>query len=137
MVPLMWDHPSFSFSPSCFEDNDLFAGVTLDNPATYHEAMASPHAAEWMDALQEEFMSLKELGVYCLIPQTSVPTGYRIICRHPIFCLKQDKHSNPLHFKAQYVCKRYSAVYTTVEKLSDGNGKLIRGVEMPWVICDT
>jgi hypothetical protein len=32
------------------------------------EAMASPYAVQWTAALKEEFESLKDLGVYKLVP---------------------------------------------------------------------
>ena len=64
--------------------NDFwFAGATSDydspDPATYQEAMASPYAADWMKAFQEEFQSLKDLGVYMLISCSSVPAGCHIM----------------------------------------------------------
>lgn len=81
------------------DDDSWFTGAAsnsgLTDPATYHEAMASPHATEWTKALQEEFQSLKDLGVYKLVPQSSVPSG-----RHIIFKLKHNEHGNPTHFKA-------------------------------------
>jgi hypothetical protein len=39
-----------------------------DDPASYAEAMASPYAVQWTAALKEEFESLKDLGVYKLVP---------------------------------------------------------------------
>ena len=73
--------------------------------------MTSPHAAEWTRALQEEFASLKDLGVYRLVPRSSVPSGRRIMRGRPVFKLKRDEHGNPSRFKARYVCRGYSAVY--------------------------
>jgi hypothetical protein len=50
-----------------------------DDPSTYSEAMSSPHATEWTAALQEEFASLKDLGVYKLVPRSSVPPSRKIM----------------------------------------------------------
>jgi len=82
-----------------------------DDPSTYSEAMSSPHATEWTAALQEEFASLKDLGVYKLVPRSSVPPGRKIMRGRPVFKLKRDQDGNPARFKARYVCKGYSAVW--------------------------
>lgn len=82
-----------------------------DDPSTYAEAMASPHAAEWRKALQEEFDSLKQMGVYKLVPRSSVPAGRRIMKGKPVFKLKCDEHGTPVRFKARYVCCGFSTVY--------------------------
>ena len=100
------------------EEDSWFAGTaTIDalntptNPATYQEAMESPYAADWTCALQEEFDSLKELGVYRLVPRSSVPVGCRIMCGRPIFKVKRDENGELTWFKARYVCRGYTAVY--------------------------
>lgn len=71
---------------------------------TYAEAMASPDAVSWRAALQEEFDLLKDLVVYKLIPQASVPKGQQIMKGQPIFCIKHDENGVPVCFKARYVC---------------------------------
>ena len=65
-----------------------------------------------MKALQEEFQSLKDLGVYKLVPCSSVPSRCRIMRGRPIFKLKHDEHGNPAHFKVRYVCRGYTTVYS-------------------------
>ncbi|KAG1875761.1 hypothetical protein F4604DRAFT_1492266, partial [Suillus subluteus] len=63
-----------------------------DDPSTYAEAMASLDAASWTTALQEEFNSLRDLGVYKLVPCSSVPQGRKIMKGRPVFKLKRDQH---------------------------------------------
>ena len=46
-----------------------------DDPTTLKEAMASEDAEEWSRALHEDFKSIKEMGVFKLIPRSSVPHG--------------------------------------------------------------
>jgi hypothetical protein len=82
-----------------------------DDPTTYSEAMASEHASDWTTALTEEFNALWELGIYKLVPQSTVPTGRKIMCGRPVFKLKCDQHSKAVRFKARYVCRSYSAVW--------------------------
>ncbi|KAG2109404.1 uncharacterized protein F5147DRAFT_693218 [Suillus discolor] len=60
------------FAASVPED---FTRECPDDPTTYVEAMASPHATQWRLALQEEFDSLKQTGTYTLVPPSDVPRG--------------------------------------------------------------
>ena len=100
------------------EEDSWFAGAATTktpgvpaNPATYQEAMASLYVANWTRMLHEEFNSLKELGVYHLVPHSSVPAGHCIMCGQPIFKVKQDENGNPMCFKACYVCRGYTTIY--------------------------
>ncbi|KAG2045604.1 hypothetical protein BDR06DRAFT_1015479 [Suillus hirtellus] len=78
-MPLSMPPPRYDF------DHEL-----LDDPASYAEAMASPHACEWTLALQEEFDSLQDLGVYKLVPCSSIPAGCKLMKGHQVFKLKWD-----------------------------------------------
>ncbi|KAG2340548.1 hypothetical protein BDR05DRAFT_950285 [Suillus weaverae] len=84
---------------------DHLTNEMSDDPSTYSEAMASPHAAQWISALQKEFSSLRDLGVFKLVPRSTVPPGCKVMCGHPVFKLKHDYNGNPARFKAHYVCK--------------------------------
>lgn len=90
---------------------DDFEHEHPSDPVTYAEAMSSPHAAAWTAAMRDEFQSLRDLGVYKLVPRTSVPTGRKIMTGRPVFKLKRDQVGNPARFKARYVCRGYSAVW--------------------------
>jgi hypothetical protein len=97
---------------------NLFAAMPVhleheftDDPTTYAEAMASEPTPQWTAALKEEFDSLHDLGVFKLVPRSSIPPGHKIMCGHPVFKLKHDQHSKPVHFKACYICQGYSAVW--------------------------
>lgn len=82
-----------------------------DDPSTYAEAMASDHNVEWTSALKDEFTSLRDLGVYKLVPCLSVPHSRKIMRGRPVFKLKHDQHGQPARFKARYVCRGYSAIW--------------------------
>ncbi|KAG1875762.1 hypothetical protein F4604DRAFT_1581541, partial [Suillus subluteus] len=69
-----------------------------DDPSTYSEAMASPHAAQWTSALQEEFSSLRDLGVYKLVPRSTVPPGHKVMRGRPVFKLKYDHNGDPARY---------------------------------------
>lgn len=90
---------------------DHLATEDHDDPTTYAKAMASSDAASWTAALQKEFPSLCDLGIYKLVPRVSVPRGCKIMKGCPIFKLKRDQHGLPVRYKARYVCRGYSAVW--------------------------
>ena len=58
-----------------------------DEP-TFREAMNSPDADKWTLGIQDELKSLKEMGVYRLIPRSDVPTGRKILCGKWVLLLK-------------------------------------------------
>ncbi|KNZ76823.1 hypothetical protein J132_07008, partial [Termitomyces sp. J132] len=45
----------------------------------------------WQTVYNKELKSLKDMGVYCLIPREEVPTRYRIHCGYPVFALKHNE----------------------------------------------
>ena len=49
-----------------------------DKP-TFRKATNSPDADKWTLGIQDELWSLKEMGVYHLIPRSDVPTGQKIL----------------------------------------------------------
>jgi hypothetical protein len=57
---------------------------------TWEEAQLSAHSEDWCVSFQEELASLKHMGVYELVPHSSVPTGTRIHHRKPVFHVKWD-----------------------------------------------
>lgn len=56
-------------------------------PKTWRQAQASPDASRWKAAYVDELKSLKDMGVYRLVPREEVPSGYRIHCGRPVFAL--------------------------------------------------
>ena len=97
---------------------EVFAAIPDDyenehpsDPVTYAEAMNSDHATEWTQAMRDEFDSLRDLGVYKLVPRSTVPPGRKIMKGRPVFKLKRDQNGDPARFKARYVCRGYSAVW--------------------------
>jgi hypothetical protein len=49
-----------------------------DEPKTWKEAQASSEAEEWRKGYMDELKSLKDMGVYKLVPRSSVPAGTKI-----------------------------------------------------------
>ena len=49
-----------------------------DEPQTWEEAQRSPYAEQWHTGYKEELTSLKDMGVYELVPKSQVPLGQKI-----------------------------------------------------------
>ncbi|TFY52252.1 hypothetical protein EVJ58_g10120 [Rhodofomes roseus] len=81
------------------------------DPATLDEAMASPFRDQWTASLQDEFKSIKDLGVYKLVPRSSVPAGRRILKGKPVFRLKRNEKGEPVRFKSRWCAKGFQQVY--------------------------
>lgn len=63
-----------------------------DEPRTWSEAKVSGDASKWEAAYQEELTSLKEMGVYKLVPRSDIPAGHKIRTGRPVFKIKCDEH---------------------------------------------
>ena len=88
--------------------------LTIDvdkEPKTWREAQNSLDASKWEEANWEEIKSLRDIEVYCLIPQSSVPPEQKIQKGRPIFKIKRDKHGKPVRYKVHLVFKGYKQIY--------------------------
>jgi hypothetical protein len=81
-----------------------------EEPCSLAEALASPDAPKWLAACDEELDSIKNLGVFRLVPRNAA-TGRTIIDGKFVFRLKRDQHGTPVRWKARFVVKGYSAIY--------------------------
>jgi hypothetical protein len=81
-----------------------------EEPCSFAEAMASPEAPKWLAACTEELNSIKNLGVFRLVPHNAA-TGRTIMDRKIIFKLKRDENGLPIRWKARFVVKGYAAIY--------------------------
>ena len=81
-----------------------------DDPP-FHEAMRSPDADKWILGIQEELKSLKEMGVYTLVPRSDVPAGCKVLRGKWVLHLKRDEHGNPVRHKARFAVKGFEQVF--------------------------
>jgi hypothetical protein len=65
-------------------------GTYEPDPATWEEAQSSPHGAEWCLSFQEELSLLQQMGVYELVPHSSVLASCHVHCGKPVFHVKCD-----------------------------------------------
>ncbi|KAG5724824.1 hypothetical protein E4T56_gene12595 [Termitomyces sp. T112] len=94
-----------------FSDIDPLPSNIEEEPRTWEEAKRGPDAEKWEEGYREEMKSLKEMGVYQLIPRSEVPKGQKVRKGRPIFKIKKDKHGNPVRYKVQLVFKGYEQIY--------------------------
>lgn len=82
-----------------------------DEPRTWKEAQESADARQWEEAYREELRSLKEMGVYQLVPREDVPSGHKVQKGRPVFKIKRDENGKAVRFKVRLVFKGYEQVY--------------------------
>jgi hypothetical protein len=59
----------------------------------------------WRLGYMDELNSLKEMGVYTLVPQSEVPHGDKIQKGHPIFKIKWDKNGVAVQWRMFKIVK--------------------------------
>jgi hypothetical protein len=98
---------------SALGDDDLDPRTMgYDNePKTWKEAQASTEAVEWKKGYLDELKSLKEMGVYKLVPRSSVPAGTKIRKGRPVFTRKRDENGNVVRHKVRLVFKGFEQIY--------------------------
>jgi len=82
-----------------------------DEPRTWKEAQASLEAKEWTKGYLDELKSLKEMGIYKLVPRSSVPAGAKIRKGRPVFTRKRDENGNVVRHKVRLVFKGFEQIY--------------------------
>ncbi|KAL7282593.1 hypothetical protein ACG7TL_004064 [Trametes sanguinea] len=76
-----------------------------DEPTSYEEAMSSPEANEWHDAMIKELESIASLGSFKL---TELPPGRKAIGTKWVFLKKRDTDGNVIRYKARLVAQGYT-----------------------------
>jgi len=94
-------------------DPDLVCAVAsglalleAETPSTYKEAMQSEHAALWRAATDKEMAGCEQMGVWELVPRTSVPKFEIITCKW-VFKVKTDSSGAVEVYKARVTPKGF------------------------------
>lgn len=82
-----------------------------DDPRTWEEAKNSIDAEWWKEGYMEELKSLKDMGVYKLIPQDDVPQGKCIWKGKPVFHIKWDETGKAVRWKVHIIFKGFEQIY--------------------------
>ena len=109
--------------------------LEIAEPENINEALASPQAKYWKQAIKEELDSLQERKTWII---TDLPENKRAIGCRWVFKLKTDSDGKPARFKARLVAqgfgqkkgKDYGETYSPVANFS-----VIRTITSP--SCDT
>jgi hypothetical protein len=72
------------------------------DPRSVAEALRSPKAAEWSEAMQEELKSIKDMGVFTLVSRSAVPKGRKVMKGKFVFKTKRDFAGQVSRYKARY-----------------------------------
>ena len=82
-----------------------------DELRSWQEAKASPDAKRWEEGYHDELRSLKDMGVYKLIPRSDVPQGHKIRKGMPVFQIKRDETGKAIRWKVCLVFKGFKQIY--------------------------
>jgi Reverse transcriptase (RNA-dependent DNA polymerase) len=116
-----------------------FGAGEVHVPKSVEEALASPQASFWQEAMDSEVASLYENGTWELVER---PRGVRPVGVKWVFDLKVDSHGNILRFKARLVAKGFMQVegvdfeetYAPVSKYSTTRAILALAASEGWEV---
>ena len=91
--------------------HDHLTPDTHDKPQTWAEAKQSGDAQQWETAYCDELDSLRDMGVYKLVPRTVVPASQKVRTGSPVFKIKRDEHGKAIRFKVRLVFWGYEQIY--------------------------
>ena len=83
------------------------AALEEKTPQSYREAMASPDAAKWKEALDKEMSSCQSQKVWTLVRRDELPKGTNILPCKEVFKIKVDEHGNVAEYKARFTPKGF------------------------------
>lgn len=95
-------------------------------PRSYNQALRSPEASYWKDAISKELDGLIKIGTFEFIPASSVPGGANIMRCHMVFTVKRLADGTVEKFKCRLVADGntqrwgvdFDKVFSTVAKLA-------------------
>jgi len=96
-------HPSTNLFalPVSVQSTADFGDVPI--PKGYEAALKSANAPEWQAAIAKELKGLLDLGVWELIPRSSLPKGANVMRNHWVFAVKRNADGTIAKFKARMV----------------------------------
>ena len=92
----------------------IASGIALleeQTPTTYRQAMASPEALKWKEALDKEMKSCEDLKVWSLVKRSDLPRGANVLPCKEVFKVKVDEHGEIEKHKARVTPKGFRQRY--------------------------
>ena len=87
--------------------------VDIEDPDApeWREALESNECKKWLKGTEAELTSLREMGVYELVPRSKVPTNCSILHGKFVCRLKCDEAGDPVRYKVHWVAKGFQQVW--------------------------
>ena len=93
--------------------DEIILLVNVEDPdaPSWTEALESGDRDKWLEGAEAELNSLREMGVYKLVPCSEVPTN-RSVLRGKFVCrLKRNEIGDPVRHKVRWVAKGFQQVW--------------------------
>jgi hypothetical protein len=93
--------------------DEIILLIDVEDPdaPSWTEALESGDRDKWLEGAEAELNSLREMGVYKLVPCSEVPSNCSILRGKFVCWLKQDKVGNPVRHKVRWVAKGFQQVW--------------------------
>ena len=105
------EQPAQYFLPANGQKQIPKSPLDVPLPTTVQEAMKSPHAHHWREALNTEMQSIQQHGTYDLVSRTSLPLGAKILPCRFVFVVKPRPDGTIQKFKARLVVGGHRQTY--------------------------
>src|SRR5271169_164688 len=83
----------------------LLIAITSKEPSLYTEALASPDAEQWLEAMASELDSLAKNGTWETVKE--IPPGQKALGSKWVFKIKRNPNGTIARYKARLVVKGY------------------------------
>lgn len=118
--------PSVSGADRVFSVTSTADFGDLIIPRSYNQALRSPEANYWKEAISKELDGLIKIGTFEFVPASTVPAGANIMRCHMVFTVKRLADGSVEKFKCRLVADGntqrwgvdFDKVFSTVAKLS-------------------
>lgn len=88
------------------DEDSMFCFLSsFSDPQTIEEALSSPYAKQWRQAMDEEYNSLIKNNTWSL---RKLPSGKKVLPSKWVYKSKTDQNGNIVRFKARLVIKGYA-----------------------------
>lgn len=83
------------------------AALEQRTPETYRQAMTSPDAEMWKEAMKKEYQSCMDQGTWSLVRRADLPRGANVLPVKTVFKIKVDEHGGIAQYKARFTPKGF------------------------------
>jgi transposase InsO family protein len=100
-----------AYTEEAIDEVTFLVDVEDPDAPDWNDALNSSDRDKWLEGAQAELTSLREMGVYQIIPRSDVPSN-RSVLRGKFVCrLKRDEAGTPVRYKVRWVAKGFQQVW--------------------------